>query len=103
MEHEYIDMGKPAFRRNQLENDLRRQIKMRTGDFDEPLATEQKLSATYQLSRNTIRKVLQKLQNEGLLIRKTGFGTFIVPLPVTLNSTSPAVPSTVVVRNLQSG
>ena len=75
MSHEYIDMGKPAFRRNQLENDLRRQIKMRSGDFDEPLATEQKLSATYQLSRNTIRKVLQKLQNEGLLIRKTGFGT----------------------------
>ena len=79
MSHEYIDMGKPAFRRNQLENDLRRQIKMRSGDFDEPLATEQKLSATYQLSRNTIRKVLQKLQNEGLLIRKTGFGTYIVP------------------------
>lgn len=69
---------KPAFRRNLLENDLRRQIKMRQGHFDEPLATEHTLAQNYQLSRNTIRKVLQKLQNEGLLTRKTGFGTYIV-------------------------
>ena len=72
-------IGKPAFRRTMLEDDLRRLILSCRKNFDEPLFTEQQLAENYHLSRNTIRKVLQKLQNEGLLQRKTGFGTFVVP------------------------
>ena len=71
--------SKPAFRRNLLEKYLRQQIQLRQERFDEPLGTELQLAEIYHLSRNTVRKVLQQLQNEGLLIRKTGFGTFIVP------------------------
>ena len=71
--------SKPAFRRNLLEKYLRQQIQLRQDCFDEPLGTELQLAETYHLSRNTVRKVLQQLQNEGLLMRKTGFGTFIVP------------------------
>ena len=71
--------SKPAFRRNLLEKYLRQQIQLRQDHFDEPLGTELQLAEIYHLSRNTVRKVLQQLQNEGLLMRKTGFGTFIVP------------------------
>ena len=79
MSQEFASQSKPAFRRNLLEKDLRQQIQLRNDRFDEALATELQLAETYHLSRNTVRKVLQQLQNEGLVMRKTGYGTFIVP------------------------
>jgi DNA-binding GntR family transcriptional regulator len=55
--------SKPAFRRNLLEKYLRQQIQLRQERFDEPLGTELQLAEIYHLSRNTVRKVLQQLQN----------------------------------------
>ena len=66
-------------RRACLEDDLRRLILTHVENYDEPITTEVQLAESYQLSRNTVRKVLQQLTDEGLLNRKTGFGIFVVP------------------------
>ncbi|OQA85625.1 MAG: DNA-binding transcriptional regulator CytR [Lentisphaerae bacterium ADurb.Bin242] len=68
-----------ANRRASLEGDLRRLILTHGENYDEPVTTEAQLAESYRLSRNTVRKVLQQLTDEGLLNRKTGFGIFVVP------------------------
>lgn len=68
-----------ANRRASLEEDLRRLILTHVENYDEPVTTEAQLAENYHLSRNTVRKVLQQLTDEGLLRRKTGFGIFVIP------------------------
>ncbi|MBO5246897.1 MAG: GntR family transcriptional regulator, partial [Eubacterium sp.] len=56
--------------------DLRNQIlevKIRPGD---KLPSENELSATYGVSRQTVRKALEILQNEGYIYAEHGRGTF---------------------------
>jgi GntR family transcriptional regulator of arabinose operon len=45
-------------------------------NIDEPLPTESELMAKFGVSRHTIRKALDDLENEGWLYRKQGLGTF---------------------------
>ncbi len=66
-------------RREHLEEDLRRRVLTYKENYGQPIATETFLAGQYRLSRNTVRKVLRKLIDEGLLRSKTGFGIFIVP------------------------
>ena len=64
-------------RRKYLEDDLRRWVLTHTS-YDEPITTERELTVRYQLSRNTVRKVLRQLIDEGVLRSKTGFGIFVI-------------------------
>jgi GntR family transcriptional regulator len=73
----------------QVEELLRDLIKLpqyKTGGF---LPKEIDLAETLGISRNTIRQATNKLENEGLLIRKKGIGTTVAPrktLQTSLNN-----------------
>lgn len=62
-----------------LENDLRSNIL--NGKFvpEFPLPGEVELASTYNISRPSARKALQTLVKEGLLTRRRGEGTFVIP------------------------
>ncbi|MHB9138074.1 MAG: GntR family transcriptional regulator, partial [Victivallaceae bacterium] len=64
---------------SKLEEDLRKSILGGKLSCSEPISTEIELSQMYGISRNTARKALQKLVDEGLLTKVHGRGTFIVP------------------------
>jgi GntR family transcriptional regulator len=46
------------------------------------LPAERELSERFDVARDTLRRCLQDLENEGLLERKQGIGTFVVARPV---------------------
>ncbi len=58
---------------------------------DQPMPPEADLSALMGVSRITLRKAMERLEREGLVLRQRGRGTFALPdrLP-----TAPAAPST---------
>lgn len=60
-----------------LENDLRSRIRKGDTDYEIPIDSEPDLSRSYGICRNTVRKVLQVLTDEGLLFKRHGLGTFI--------------------------
>ena len=49
------------------------------------LPTEQHLTAELKISRTTVRRALDALVDDGLLVRRQGKGTFTAPQRVTLN------------------
>ena len=55
--------------------------RVREGEWtpERPMPTEQDFSAAFNVSRVTIRKALNMLQEEGLILRQQGRGTFAVP------------------------
>ena len=57
--------------------------RVREGEWsaDTPMPTEQDFSAAFGVSRVTIRKALNMLQEEGLVLRQQGRGTFALPPP----------------------
>lgn len=57
--------------------------RVRDGEWgaDAPMPTEQEFAATFGVSRVTIRKALNMLQEEGLILRQQGRGTFALPPP----------------------
>lgn len=61
----------------QLETVLRKKIF--SGDFvpGSPLPSEDALAAEYQVSRITVRQALASLEQDGLVIRQRGKGTFV--------------------------
>lgn len=61
----------------QVEATLRDRILLRTYSPGEQLPTELALTAEFQVSRATIRTVLTRLANEGLIIRRQGAGTYV--------------------------
>lgn len=73
----------------QVEEMLRKLIKLpeyKNGAF---LPKEVELANRLGISRNTIRQATNKLENEGLLIRKKGIGTTVapqIPLQTSLNN-----------------
>lgn len=59
----------------QLAADLRARVA--AGDFAEGFPTEQELSASYEVSRNTVREAMRRLQGDGLVDRQRGRGTVL--------------------------
>ena len=61
----------------QLANFIRDAIERGEYEHDTQIPTESELIQKYQVSRITVRKALDELTEEGLLVRKQGKGTFV--------------------------
>ncbi|MEN6363863.1 MAG: GntR family transcriptional regulator [Rectinema sp.] len=61
----------------QLEEILRKQIREGELQYHQAIPSENELSKIYDLSRMTVRGVITRLVNEGLLYRVPGKGTFV--------------------------
>ncbi|PWJ20584.1 GntR family transcriptional regulator [Jannaschia seohaensis] len=58
---------------------LREQILDRKFAPDKPMPSENELASAYNVSRVTLRKTMERLEREGLVLRQRGRGTFAVP------------------------
>ncbi|MFF5778136.1 GntR family transcriptional regulator [Streptomyces virginiae] len=65
------------FAYQQIANDIRQQIHDGALQAGDPLPTEAALMAEYGVSRIVIRGAMEALQNEGLIIKQQGKGTFV--------------------------
>jgi GntR family transcriptional regulator len=63
----------------QLQRLLRDAIEKRVLDADDALPAERDLAADFEVSRITVRKAIEGLVSEGLLVRQHGSGTFVRP------------------------
>jgi len=63
-------------------NDLYRKIRSGAYVKGQQLPTEFQLVEEYGISRPTVAKALNDMQNEGLIERKVGVGTFVKDIPV---------------------
>ncbi len=63
----------------QLAEALRHGIRTRMFAENAKLPTEGELAAKYGIGRNTVRLAMKKLENERLIYRITGKGTFVAP------------------------
>ena len=70
--------GDPRALHEQLSARLRTEF-VATHPPGEQLPTEEAICQTYGLSRVTVRRAIQTLVDQGLLIRRQGKGTFIAP------------------------
>jgi len=73
----------------QLEDILKRKIDQREWLPDQRIPSENELGRISGLSRMTVRGVLTKLVNDGLLLRVPGKGTYVAP-PAKISAVSPA-------------
>lgn len=64
---------------HQLYTILRQQIQDGIFDGTQPLPPEMALSKTYDVSRVTVRRALEMLEREALIVRRHGVGTFACP------------------------
>lgn len=64
-------------RYKQIENDLLDKINIGIYVVDSPLPTEAELSATYEVSRVTVRQALSNLVAKGFIYRNQGSGSFV--------------------------
>lgn len=67
--------GKPAYQ--QIADDIRQQILDGALQAEDQLPTETDLMSEYGVSRIVVRGAIEALQNEGLVIKKRGKGTFV--------------------------
>lgn len=88
-----VDRGRSTALHQQLSESLRAVIDAQVADTKLP--SEEELVATYDVSRATVRRALQTLVDEGVLIRRQGKGTFVAPAAVvqSLDSLQPFVQS----------
>lgn len=63
----------------QLQRALRDAIEKRVLDADDALPAERELAEDFGVSRITVRKAIDGLVSEGLLVRQHGSGTFVRP------------------------
>jgi DNA-binding GntR family transcriptional regulator len=70
-------MGQKKLNIEQVEMTLRERIRQRTYGPGIQLPTELALTAEFGVSRATVRTVLTRLANEGLIIRRQGAGTYV--------------------------
>ncbi len=67
--------GLPMYR--QLSNIIRTNVENGVYEVNQKIPTEMELSKKYNVSRVTVRKALEELVEDGILLRKQGKGTFI--------------------------
>lgn len=68
---------------NSLQAALRRELASERWQQGERLPTEREFGEQYGMARNTVRRALQDLETEGLIIRHVGRGTFKAGASVT--------------------
>ncbi|MDA5192882.1 GntR family transcriptional regulator [Govanella unica] len=71
---------------HQLYTILRQQIIDGAYAEDVPLPTEMALSGNFNVSRVTVRRALDMLEREGMVMRRQGIGTFAVPVDESTSS-----------------
>lgn len=71
----------PMYR--QLSNIIRNNVASGLYEANHRIPTEMELSTKYDVSRVTVRKALEELVEEGILIRKQGKGTFVAEKKTT--------------------
>ncbi|MDI6871134.1 MAG: GntR family transcriptional regulator [Bacillota bacterium] len=78
-----LDKESPIPLYHQLKEELRRRIE--TGEFTKSAAipTEPELEQMYDVSRVTVRRAVQDLVHEGLLVKRKGKGTFVAAVKVS--------------------
>lgn len=64
----------------QLADDLR--ARAASGAFADRLPTEEELTSSYGVSRNTVREALRRLREDGLIQRERGRGTFLAKVEI---------------------
>ena len=74
-----LDEGSALPLYQQLQRTLRDAIDKRILDADDALPAERDLAADFCVSRITVRKAIEGLVGEGLLVRQHGSGTFVRP------------------------
>ena len=65
----------------QLAETLREQIPKLAKNGNQKLATEWELATIYNVSRQTVRRALSLLEEEGLIARRQGSGSYLAPNP----------------------
>lgn len=60
-------------------HELIREGKFKAGD---QLPSERELAETFKVSRTSLREALRALETEGLVVSRTGAGTFVADLPI---------------------
>lgn len=68
-----VDRSSPVPLWAQIIEDLR--ARMAGGAFDDRFPTDEELTVTYGVSRQTVREAVRRLQADGLLVRQRGRGT----------------------------
>lgn len=71
----FFESGRP--RHEQLSDWLRNRIEDGTYEVDDQLPSEHQLTERFDTSRITVRRALQTLENEGLIYRRQGLGSFV--------------------------
>ena len=70
-----LESGRP--RHEQISDWLREQIEEGTYEVDAKLPSEKQLGEKFDVSRVTVRRALQTLENEGYIYRRQGLGSFV--------------------------
>jgi len=74
-----LDFKSPLPLYYQLETIIKREIANRTWKEEEMIPSENELAATYGISVGSVRKAINGLVQDAILMRKQGKGTFVVP------------------------
>jgi len=75
--NQILDENSPVPLYHQLSRFLRERIERQEWKEGEKIPTELELCDEFALSRGTIAQALKELENEGLIYRKQGRGTFV--------------------------
>src|SRR5688500_5259014 len=70
-----IDRSKPVSLWAQVLEDLRGRLG--AGEFDQRFPTDSELVSHYGASRHTVREAVRRLEDEGVVDRRQGLGTFV--------------------------
>jgi len=79
-----IDRSSPLPAWAQMAQNLRRQIETGRLAGGDRLPSEAELTEIFRLSRITVRQALSRLSTDGLIERRQGLGTFVVPRKVAV-------------------